>query len=469
MSRQAWRRALGGLKTRILVWLLAAITLAIGASALAMMLTRTTESESPPRLVSRHVQARAARVWDDPAATEAFVAELRDTTGLDIRVRREPGLFPGGRRRAGNIVFEDGATIIPIVKRGQSVGAIELRTGADPPRPWRVVVALGAALVVLGLVARRVSAQLARPLELVAGTAERFGGGELTARTGVEKLSRRWVAEEVREVARAFDAMAERISRVVLDQRELLGAISHELRSPLGRAKVAIEIARERAGGEGAADPSAGGIARALDDVDRQLVEIDTILGDLLASARAGLADLRRERVDIVAWLEERAGAETAGSVVVRDAPRSSITMELDRALLGRALHNVFANAWSHGHPKDVPIEVSITATKDAVRIVVRDRGPGFAPDVLARAFDPFVTGTGPARSPGAHGIGLGLTLVRRIVEAHGGRTSAENVEESGSPAGAVVVVELPRPVASERGGDERLGDRSFGPESCPR
>lgn len=444
-------RALGGLKGRILAWFLAAIALAVGASAIAMALTQTSDTEAPPRIVSRHVQTRAARLWDDPKAIDAFVAELRETTGLDIRVRREARVFPAarGRATAGAIVFEEGATIIPIVKRGQSVGAIELRTGAEPPRPWRVVIALSSALVVLGLLAGRVSTELARPLEHVAATAERFGGGELTARTGVEKLSRRWVAEEVREVARAFDTMAERTSRVVLDQRELLGAISHELRSPLGRAKVALEIARERAATEADDGAEPALVARALDDVDRQLDEIDALLADLLASARAGLADLRRESIDLVAWLEERAAAETTGPVVVRGAPRDPLPMAIDRALLGRALHNVFANAWAHGHPKDVPIEVTLAATDDAVRIVARDRGPGFAPDVLARAFDPFVTGTGAARSPGAHGVGLGLSLVRRIVEAHGGRTSAANAEEGGAVRGAVVALELPRAVRS--------------------
>src|SRR5207253_5203646 len=136
---------------------------------------------------------------------------------------------------------------------------------------------------------RAVSRRLAWPLEDVADAAERFGGGDLAARTRVG-AARHFVADEVREVAQAFDQMAERIARVVRDQRELLAAISHELRSPLGRARVALEIARERT----ESDPST---AKSLADVDRQLVEVDVILGDLLASARAGLADVRIEEV----------------------------------------------------------------------------------------------------------------------------------------------------------------------------
>ena len=446
------RRGLRGLQARLLFWFLTAILLAIGASVVTTMLTSDTTSDYPSRVVSRHVQQRAARLWDDPAATDAYVKELRETTGLDIRVRRDPNVFPGRRPRGGGMVFEDGIAYVPVVKQGQVVGALELRTGAQPPQAWRIVVALLAALLVLGAVARRVSMRLARPLEHVAATAERFGSGDLAARTGVEKLPRRWVAEEVRDLGRAFDGMAERISRVVLEQRELLAAISHELRSPLGRARVAVEIARERTGALPAGEESDDGTvanapaARALDDVERQLMEMDAILGDLLASARAGLADVRRESVAIVPWLEQRSAAAAAGPVdVVAEGVAEDVSVPIDPALLGRALHNVFANAWAHGHPKDVPLVVTASATDELVRVAVRDRGPGFAADILPRAFEPFITGTGSARSPGAHGIGLGLSLVRRIVEAHGGRVSAENVEEDGKIEGAIVALELPR------------------------
>ena len=442
------RRGLRGLQARLLFWFLTAILLAIGASVVTTMLTSDTSGDYPSRIVSRHVQQRVAKLWDDPAATDAYVGELRDTTGLDIRLRRDPSLFRGRRARAGGMVFEDGVAYVPVVRHGQVVGALELRTGAQPPQAWRIVVALLAALFVLGGVARRVSMRLARPLEHVAATAERFGSGDLGARTGVDKLPRRWVAEEVRDLGRAFDGMADRISRVVLEQRELLAAISHELRSPLGRARIAVEIARERTGALPEADGDVPNepAARALDDLERQLVEMDAILGDLLASARAGLADVRREPVAILPWLEQRTAAETTGPVdVVADGIDEDVALPIDPALLGRALHNVLANAWAHGHPKDAPLVVTASATGDVVRVAVRDRGPGFSAEILPRAFEPFVTGTGSARSPGAHGIGLGLSLVRRIVEAHGGRVSAENVHEEGHAGGAIVAFELPR------------------------
>lgn len=437
------RRRLRRLQARLLVWFLAAIVLAVGASALTTYLTASDQGEAPTRVVSRHVQRKVAALWDDPVATERYVAELRESTGLDLRVNRDPRIFPAGRRVRGpnGAVFEDGVVYMPVMRGGSVVGALELRTGTPPPQLWRVGVALGAALLVLGLVARRVSKHLARPLEHLAHTAERFGSGDLSARTGIEQLPRRWVAEEVRDVGAAFDGMADRISRIVVEQRELLAAISHELRSPLGRARVALEIARERTESE----PTA---SRHLEDVDRQLVEIDAILGDLLASARAGLADVRVEEVELVAFLRARIATETAGPIELVVAPEAEgARVKIDQALLGRALHNLFANAWAHGHSKEAPLEVIASVNGDTVTVAVQDRGPGFADAVLPRAFEPFVTGGDAARSPRAHGVGLGLSLVRRIVEAHGGKASAENVRDARDAEvvrGARVSFELP-------------------------
>ena len=426
-------RAFGRLQFRLLAWFLGAIVLALGASGVTTVLT-SSDGDNPSRLVSRHVIHRAAKVWDDPVATEAYLERLREDTGLDVRARRDPGFAPRrARLRPGAVVFEDGIAYVPVARNGVVLGALELHTGFQTPQPWRVAAALAAALVALGLVARRVSKRLARPLEHLATTATRFGSGDLAARTGIDRLPRRWVAEEVRDLGQAFDDMAGRIERVVVDQRELLAAISHELRSPLGRARIALEIARDRAP-EG--DPAS---QKPFDDVERQLVEVDAILGDLLASARAGLADARLEPAPFAPWLrevlakeEQRAEAEVAPEV-------EGLLVAIDGALLGRAVHNVVANAFAHGHPEGVPVHVRVRAAEGRVTLVFADRGPGFPPDVLPRAFEPFVSGKDRARTPGAAGLGLGLALVRRIVEAHGGTATARN-----APSGAEVTLELP-------------------------
>jgi len=428
----------------LLLWFLGAIVLAIVASAVTTALTNTESGETSARIISRHMQRRLARIWDDPQAADAYVTELRETTGLDLYIERNLAVL-GDRvpPAPGAMIFEKDVAYFPVVRSGEVVGALALR---NSPRPqlWRAFVALGVAVLVLGAAARRVSKRLARPLEHLAQTATRFGGGNLAARTGIDMMPRRWVAEEVRDVGRAFDGMADRIARVVVEQRELLAAISHELRSPLGRARIAIEIAREQT----EAEPRAVTAPRALlalDDVDRELVEVDAILGDLLASARAGLADLRGERQSVVPWLRARVAQETSGPIELTVMPQAEdVTAEIDSALLGRAVHNLFTNAWAHGHPRELPIEVEVSLHGGRVKIAVRDQGPGFPVSILARAFDAFVTGDDIARSPRAHGMGLGLALVRRIVEAHGGAASAANLTKDDAVVGAEVTIELP-------------------------
>ncbi len=435
---------IGRLQARLLLWFLAAIVLALLASVVTTLLTRA-ESEPPTRVVSKHVQRRLAKIWDDPLATDAYVRDLREATGLDMRLRREPELLGGesGRGHGGSIVFDDNVAYVPIVRGGAALGVLELRTGSPAPKLWRVIAALVAALAVLGAVARSVSKSLAQPLEHLARTAERFGGGDLNARTEIEAMPRRWVAEEVRDVGRAFDGMADRIARVVIDQRELLAAISHELRSPLSRARIALEIARERT------CPQASH-----DEVERQLISMDAILGDLLASARAGLSDVHLEDVDLMVWLQSRIRMETQGPIALtRAAGTEAVRVTVDTALLGRALHNLFANGWNHGHPATASIDVTVSVASGCARVAIRDHGPGFDEAILPRAFEPFVKSGDSARSPGSQGIGLGLSLVRRIVEAHGGTIAAANVTQGSASVGAEVAFQLP--LASARFEDE--------------
>ncbi len=137
------------------------------------------------------------------------------------------------------------------------------------------------------------------------------------SRTDVADSRRRWIAREVRDVAVSFNRMADRVEAMVRGQRELLGAISHELRSPLGRARVALEIARDRLPPEaGERSPKA-----ALDDVETQLGAVDSVLGDLLDVTRAGLADLRKENRGIVEWIRGRIAEEPQPPAIVLCVP----------------------------------------------------------------------------------------------------------------------------------------------------
>jgi two-component system OmpR family sensor kinase len=340
-----------------------------------------------------------------------------------------------------------------VVRGSALVGALEMNRFGMRPAAWswwRLALALFAVMAVLSVMASRVANLVARPLEQLANAADRFGGGDLAFRAEVAHASG-WVALEVRGVAISFNRMADRVEAMVRGQRELLGAISHELRSPLGRARVALEIARERLQAPIPTDPTTREQGRAaisaLDDLDVQLVAIDAILGDLLDVTRAGLADLRRETRALASWLRTRADDEPrppAISVVVAPQAESAVA-SFDAGLLARAVHNLLLNARIHGHPADVPIEMRVTYERGALRMTVRDRGPGFPDGFAHRAFEPFVRGdTARSHTGDGAGSGLGLAIVRRIVEAHGGRAFASNADGGGAEVG----FELPGPSA---------------------
>lgn len=433
-----------------------AILLAMATSALVVVTTRP-EPITGAEAVARNVATHLAGTWDDADATRAYLNEVRDVTGFDVRLVRDAHRLPLHVRRTaerGGTIAPDGPQhiFVPVLQRGELVGALEMERFG--PRAlawgwWRFALALSLVLVVLSAMAGRVANQIARPLERLAHAADRFGGGDLASRTDVADSRRRWIAREVREVAVSFNRMADRVEAMVRGQRELLGAISHELRSPLGRARVALEIARDRLPPEaGERSPKA-----ALDDVETQLGAVDSVLGDLLDVTRAGLADLRKENRGIVEWIRGRIAEEPQPPAIVLRVPDGGEDppFPFDPLLLARVVHNLLVNARAHGHAADSPLEVHVSfvagegETGRRARVIVRDRGPGLPPGFAERAFEPFVRGDASrARPDDGAGYGLGLAIVKRIVEAHGGRAFAGNASGGASPAGAEVGFELP-------------------------
>ncbi len=344
----------------------------------------------------------------------------------------------------GGAIAPDGPEHIylPVVRDNRLVGALEMERFGPRPVPWawwRFALAIFLVVGALSTMAGGVANQLARPLEHLAQAADRFGGGDLAVRTDLAGGRRRWVAQEVRDGAVSFNRMADRIEAMVRGQRELLGAISHELRSPLGRARVALEIARDRLPEGEQGEPGERSPTPALDDVETQLGAVDSILGDLLDVARTGLADLRKETRGFVEWLRGRVAEEPSPPPIALDADAevAELALAFDPAMLARVVQNLLVNARAHGHALDRPIEIRVSRAADRARVVVRDHGPGFAEGFAERAFEPFVRGD-PSRVRPAEGAGygLGLTLVRRIVEAHGGRVFARNAPGGGKNAG---------------------------------
>jgi two-component system OmpR family sensor kinase len=296
--------------------------------------------------------------------------------------------------------------------------------------PWGWVLPLGAGvLVVVGAASLWFSRRLARPLGQLADAARRFGGGDMAARA---KLHRE---DELGDVGRAFDDMADRTAQLLSSQRAMMADVSHELRTPLARIRVALELAAE--------DPVAA--KDVLADVGTDLDEIDQLIEDILTTARLDLDDPQKS----VAMLErhetrvgeladraaERFTARHPGRVLERRVASNDREITCDAALLRRALDNLLDNAAKYSAAEtSIVLEVSTPPKNGAVRFEIVDRGIGMSADELERAFTPFWRAdTSRTRKTG--GVGLGLALARRIARAHGGDVTLDSRPGRGTTA----------------------------------
>jgi signal transduction histidine kinase len=286
------------------------------------------------------------------------------------------------------------------------------------------VFAIAAVVVLVGISAVLTAAWLARPLAALSAAARDLGAGKLATRV---KLRR---SDELGDVALAFDEMAERVEHLVRGQRELLANVSHELRTPLARIRVALDLA---------AEGSAQDAAAQLSGIAGDLAELERLTNDILASARLELSSaqppLRCQPTaagEMVAEAAARFRANHPGRSLEVDDRSASAQVEVDRMMLRRALDNLLSNAAQHGGAGEVALAAAVDGSQ--LIIEVRDRGPGIPPEDLAKLFTPFFRGD---RSRGRHtgGLGLGLLLARRIVEAHGGTLQIESRPGTGTVA----------------------------------
>jgi two-component system sensor histidine kinase CpxA len=255
---------------------------------------------------------------------------------------------------------------------------------------------------------------------------DRFGRGELDVRVN----SRR--RDEIGELSRSFDRMAERIGTLVTAERRLLQDISHELRTPLARLSFAAELVLTAADRAAAVERLKKEIDR-LADLSGALVEVTRAEGDPL-SRRLEPLDLS----DLLGTVVEdcRMDAEARGcSVGVSE--KVDLTLMGDRELLRRAVENVVRNAIRYT-PSGTAVNVRMAKDDHAVQIWVRDAGPGVPEELLPKIFQPFFR-VDDSRDSATGGIGLGLAIASRAVSVHHGRVWAQNVNP-----GLSVCIELP-------------------------
>jgi signal transduction histidine kinase len=308
--------------------------------------------------------------------------------------------------------------------------------GRPPGPPWLGFPGIFAFFVV-GVAAMLTARSLARPLQRLTEAARAFGAGRLDVRADMKR------SDEIGEVAKAFDDMATRIGKLLQTERELLANVSHELRTPLARIRVALDLANE-------ADPR--DVVASIGEIAQDLAELERIVDDVLASARLALDAsapashptmlVRAERLDTHALLERSASRFQAAHpdrpLEVRLA-KGLPEVIADAVLLRRVIDNLLDNAHKYTEEPAKPITLEARRDGNEVVIEVQDHGIGIDEADLERLFEPFFRAD-RSRTRATGGLGLGLALARRVVDAHGGTIGFTS--EVGE--GTVVRVRLP-------------------------
>jgi signal transduction histidine kinase len=284
---------------------------------------------------------------------------------------------------------------------------------------------LGTAAIAL-LVAFVVAGRVLRPVGELTRAARRMREGDLDVRVAPRG------DDEIARLARAFNDMAERLSQTERIKRQMVGDVAHELRSPVTNLRCGLEAIQD-----GLAAPDRDRI----DALHAEVLLLQRLIADLqdLALAEAGGLSLQREPVDVAAAARRAIGTEGAPPAVTVAVPEDAATVLADPGRLEQMLRNLIGNARRHT-PPDGRIDVRASRAGADVAIEVVDTGIGIAAEHLPHVFDRFYRAD-PSRDRATGGAGLGLAIVRRLAEAHGGTVSASS---DGPGRGAAFTIRLP-------------------------
>ncbi len=273
---------------------------------------------------------------------------------------------------------------------------------------------------------------LTKPIERMRDATHELARGNLDIRAG-ENLGNRH--DEIAELVRDFDTMAGELRNQIQSERNLLSGVSHELRSPIARIRLALALARN-AGGEEQAEM--------LNRIEQDTIQLDSMLEQILAVARleSGQQKPKFEQltlndiIDDVLHDAKFEAAATAAEITYR--PGAEIKVNGDAGLLRSAIENVVRNAIFYSGKEGRIAVFLFSSERDAI-ISIRDNGPGVPENALPLLFKPFYR-VDDSRGTNTGGMGLGLAIVRNAVAVHGGSVSAKNV----SPHGLEVELRVP-------------------------
>jgi len=391
---------------------------------------------------------------DGPVAAARYMAQLKRENLLNpCLFDRQRNMLAGGDCEGFAEMLPDlsgpgvpdfgvrsGVGRVALILKGHSGRDYIFATELSPPLPRgspgikRLGFALqwGVALFVSGFICYLLTRYLTTPILRLREAADQLASGDLTARAST-RISPR--LDELGDLVRDFDAMADRIEDLVSRQRQLISDVSHELRSPLGRLNVAIDLARQRKGD----DP-------AFDQAEQDTALLNEMIGRLLTIAKLDVSarDIPMVEVDLaelVTQIVRNANFEShPDEDRVKLVAESSVTVHGNPELLHSAIENIVRNAI---HYTDSGTQVEVLLERDPAqslaRIAVRDHGPGIPDSELTNIFRPFYR-VAAARDRQSGGAGLGLAIADRVIRTHGGSIRAQNA----SPKGLLIEILLP-------------------------
>jgi signal transduction histidine kinase len=362
---------------------------------------------------------RFAVSWDQPGQRDDLARAIARELDVDLRVTDASGGVLGDY---GKNQCVDPVHSVVVEKDGRRYGTVAMCAERYRMASTKFLAPLALVFVLLWIGSHAIARRLAKPFAELERVAAEIGQGNLKARFRLDGHGRG--GEDALVLGGAINDMAGRIEKQLADQRALLATVSHEIRTPLARMRLLLELARD-------ADPTSDAGKKKLDDIDREIVEIDSLVAELLAASRLDFAAEAKRAIvatEIAVLALERADVDAS----ILDDKSDGAKLMGDPTLVQRALVNLLTNAKRHGGG---PTKLRIVRRGGFVAFEVEDGGAGFAPGEEEKVFEPFFK-----RSADQGSVGLGLALVKRIAEAHGGTAFARN---RGGAGGAIVGVEL--------------------------
>ena len=406
---------------RIRVFVSMAILLGVVVFGAWLVMLRTTIRPFADRVEGERVSLAvgAAKIVEEtPSDERAAIREASKRLGVKVSILDELPSRRTGRaietRRDGHTVYTwarpNSPTIVTLDLPGRT-RYLSMKF-ADTDEVSSIGQRAAAGLVLIGILslagALVATRWVLRPLETADSAMLRVAEGDLRHRVpeGGDVTGR---------MGKTFNQMAERVEAMVEGQKQLLAAVSHELRTPLTRMRLVVEML-----GDQGTDP------KHVASMERDIDEVDRLVGTLLESTRLERGGWVLERAPAkLATIVSRAadGLELGGRKLDVEVP-DDIELDADASRLGRVFKNLFTNFVRYT-PDAATCWVRATKDASGVHVVVEDDGPGVPPAAIDRLFTPFYR-VDPSRSRETGGLGLGLMLVRQIVEAHGGTIVAE-------------------------------------------